>query len=593
MARWCTSPAGRQTHLSDNFKWLLIILFVVLARIASVTSYSDYFQENRSEDSFGRQFYIVLPVENSTRIRMVHNLRISSRSRDTVTVNVTRPGSSWAGKSVDIQAHIAGNITLDMAGPIRYPYNPNGITVQVKADDAISVWVVPGRGDFILDGYRAIPQEALGKNYASVLYPGAGGYTSEIVLFSPYDLSNNIYLAHARVNMTVTIDNKTSLLPSFINLPKMDSAKIASLSDLSGMGFVADEPISVVSMRMCRQTAPNPGPASQSCNSLIEEVPPLGAWGRSFVILPQVSPAPAKMQIRVVSGLNNTVVSILRPSGVLYQTWNMSDENIVKDVNVSSGVPLTLRSNKPILVTQFFTSGRKRLDYGAMLNVPPVEQFTNQTVVFPALNDTLFRNTLILITRCEHRKDITLDGEDITGQYQHSVVFTQELNHTVHGTYCTLNTTVKAGSHTLQLRKNANIGTAYSAILYGSAADQAYAYPVAADMREIVCNLVKRFDIELCDYYVPPDYIYSTSTSVPLGTSAPKSNGAPDHSVAIIVVLVVLSSLAALIVVVIVIGRCGRTKDGSRVTWSRLQNTGDIHYDVSIDGDDDVPMDSV
>lgn len=439
-------------------------------------------------------------------------------------VNVSRPDTKWKAPGITmIQPGIIANVTLNMKGPYRTPFNPNGIPIQIDAHDDIGVWVVLGRGDSILGGYRAIPIAALALHYVSVMYPSSN-YASEIVLFSPANESNGIYFYHQNADMGITIDNVTDAVhtvpdvPAMFTIPKMDSAKIvSSSSDLSGLKLSASEPILVTSGRNC-STSP------QACNDLMEQPAPMGTWGQSFVIVPQITNGPSILKLRIITAFltQNTTVSTYTSSGFLKENWTMNEEEVFKDIDVTAGRLFTIRATKPIMVTQFFTDKQRRLDYAAMANLPPVEQFTNRTVVFPAQNHHKFNNTLVVITRCEHRKDILLNNKDISNKYSSSVKFDLIQNSSVHGTYCIFNTTLLSGSHALKLRSNSNIGAAYSAIVYGAGTKEAYAYQVAADLQEIVCG-VDGGHVSLCEFYTPPDYV------TPSANETSKSKSDPNH----------------------------------------------------------------
>ncbi|XP_041456959.1 uncharacterized protein LOC121409177 [Lytechinus variegatus] len=562
---------------------------VVLLFSFAILQTSGYFDPSRSSDAFGRRFIVTLPIEADTSIRMIHNIYVSSRSSEIVQVSVSRPNTSWTIPNVAIQPGIVANITLNMAGTLRIPFNPNGIPIQIESQHDIGVWVIPGRGDSVLGGYRAIPMEALAQHYVSVMYPSSA-YSSEVILFNPLNESNEIKIYHQNTDMTITIDNVTSAvhaipdIPNLFTIPKVDSAKISSSSDLSGLKISAAKAMWVTSGRNCSRSP-------QACNDLLEQPTPLGAWGQSFVIVPQITIGPSIMKLRIITAFlhTNTTVSTYTTSGLLMENWTLTEKAVFKDINVTQGRLFTIRANKPIMVTQFYTDKQRRLDYAAMSNIPPVEQFTNRTVVFPAQNDRIFNNTLVVITRCEHRKDILLNNKDISNNYSVSVNFNSMQNSSVHGTYCVFNTTLVSGSnpgsHTLKLRSNANIGAAYSAIVYGVGTKAAYAYQVASDLQEIVCGM-EGGHVSLCEFYIPPDYITPSmnDTNNPTGGSEDTNNtNSHSHTIAVVIVLVILSSLAIIIVVIVVLGSCGKDK-GPRVAWRRLQNT-EMHYDPSYDED--------
>lgn len=245
--------------------------------------------------------------------------------------------------------------------------------LHVVADAPISVCAGNNRFQ-TTDTYLAFPADALGQAYRAVGYK----WLAE-------DLLSQFAVAAAEDNTTVTITpsmktktGNSAGIPFTVILNRGEVYQVISRfdptreGDLTGSLITADKPVALFSGHNCAYV---PDRLWKACNLLVEQLPPVDAWGKEFVV-----GAFAKLGssvIRVVAHRDGTEVfanggkvATLKAGEFYENVWLMNSTLI--------------KASEPILVVQY-AKGFSSLSAGGsnpdslgdpmMIVLPPVDQY--------------------------------------------------------------------------------------------------------------------------------------------------------------------------------------------------------------------------
>ena len=171
--------------------------------------------------------------------------------------------------------------------------------------------------------------------------------------------------------------------------------------DISGTRIIANKPISVFSGHECA----NVPLASEPCDILIEQLPPIDTWGTEVVTVPLrtrsgdvlkvfASQASTAVNIAYTNITNGTVTSF---SFTLHRNRfrELRDTSVVPTGAISDFA--LIQSNNPIAVFQFsrsYTTDNNVISDSFMLSVPPCEQYRNMYAVATAPFDPSIADTV-------------------------------------------------------------------------------------------------------------------------------------------------------------------------------------------------------
>ena len=170
--------------------------------------------------------------------------------------------------------------------------------------------------------------------------------------------------------------------------------------DISGTRIIANKPISVFSGHECA----NVPLASEPCDILIEQLPPIDTWGTEVVTVPLRTRSGDILKVfasQASTTVNVTYTNI--NSGTITSDSFTLDRNGFRELGDStmatgaiSGFAL-IQSNNPIAVFQFsrsFATDNIIVSDPFMLSVPPCEQYRNMYAVATAPFDPSIEGTV-------------------------------------------------------------------------------------------------------------------------------------------------------------------------------------------------------
>ena len=199
-------------------------------------------------------------------------------------------------------------------------------------------------------------------------------------------------------------------------LHRAETLLIKSVGDLTGTKVTSNRSISVFSGDQCT----NVPSGVRACDPIVEQLPPVEAWGRQFATVPLKTRMSFDV-FRVVAAEDNTMVNI---SCTLHNgtkgsadTYSLNESSFV-DVHISSTDYCWMEADKRILLLQFAVgqSADNVPSDPFMALVPAVSHYTN-SFTLPVVQSSMinFTHYLNIIIPTEHYQpdQIFLDGQSL------------------------------------------------------------------------------------------------------------------------------------------------------------------------------------
>ena len=313
------------------------------------------------------------------------NVLITTESTTNSTFSITRADGDVESIDTNVTSVLApadlalahNLITLD--GNTR----ENGILVTSNGAP-ISAVVYPYDFQGISDAFLALPchDTLMGSNYEyyAVAFKGveSSGIHSQIMLVGCRP-STNITITPTQ---TITIpsdlnggSNSVTLSPGqshsfFLN--SLETFLITSnTSDLTGTRIVSNKPLTVTSGSDCARVPQT----SNSCEYLVEQIPPTATWGYNFVLVP-FRGRETGQYYKVVTSQDNTVMKLTCKNDSLTRDITLSSAGDFSFFFTAADVYCSLESNGSIIVVQVALghSGDGKGD-PVMILVAPLDEF--------------------------------------------------------------------------------------------------------------------------------------------------------------------------------------------------------------------------
>ena len=425
-------------------------------------------------DSKGKDFWLTFPNNHSDQFHIASQLLYISSAVST-TGAVTIPGLSFS-RSFSVTPGAITTIGLPTnadLGPTSDVVTNKGI--HVTAQDAISVYGFSSELESS-DAFLGLPTDTLGTDYIVLSYSD-----SPVGSGRDYNGTEFAFVATAD-NTTVTVAPTISgLAPYQVHLNQGNTYQFQKTSgegDLSGTVITSDKPIGVFGGNELAEI-----PAGYTAaDYLVQELPPVKAWGREFATLPEATRANGDT-FRFLASADNTTVKIdgkvvaILDRGHFYETVLTQPSYVV--------------ANNPILVAQYANSYQYDGLTGdpSMMLIPPIEQFLADYTVITPDNVAVFNsnpliqfgpfpiNYINLVAPATDVGAITVDGQAVPVDQFTPIGTSSFYGAQVH---------VNAGAH------NLSGPAAFGAFVYGFASFDAYGYPAGMSLAPVatVANVV-------------------------------------------------------------------------------------------------------
>ena len=400
---------------------IIILIHYELCMIPSILSGFDH----------GRNEFCItfLPFPMSELIDQQVKLLITTPERVPVTFTISAPGMGYFDRA-----------TVDPGGVKEFIFN-NGADyalrnttdrskgIIVKAENEKQVFVYGAQElQRATDSFLVLPADDLGA--ISYTYIAAMMHSGDRL-----DLGNGLFDIHSLVGI-VSAENDTllTITPTQnvsigtetveagnsidITLARTETLLIAFVGDLTGTKVTSNRPISF----FCGDQCPYIPSSVPYCDQIVEQLPPVEAWGRQFA----TAPLKTRMSFdvfRFVASENTTTctvnISCVLSNGTqgYVDTFRLSEGGFA-DVQLRSTHFCWVEADKRILLLQFAVG--QTADYVPsdpfMALVPAVSHYTN-TFTLPVVDSSLndFTHYLNIIIPAEHYQpdQIFLDGQSL------------------------------------------------------------------------------------------------------------------------------------------------------------------------------------
>lgn len=408
---------------------VFLLVFTTACTLAAAV-----FGQTAGKDNLGKEFYVAFGPNqgqfNETKFSLYLTGPIAASGYVEVpALRFRRTFSTTPGQitTIDLPASDdPGSPTVEIRA---VQTRVEGMAVHVVSDTEIAVYGMSHKR-FSSDAFMAMPVDVLGTEYRAMCYPSSA--------FDDTPGEFWVIAVQDSTNMTITPTATTSTgspagQPIKVLLNRGDVYLVTGImgiigNDLTGSLIESELPIAVFSGHE-RTEIPNgarnrdPEDPSEflqtSRDHLVEQLPPVSAWGDSALVIPFAT-ADNPDLVRIVSAEDSNTVTI---NGTTTVTLNAGK---FYEINVLQG-PASISATNPILVGQYMHTSEFGLDNGfqvdprnpaygdpALALVYPVEQFAKSYTFISVVNNRAFTGNFVnVVVEQAGITSMQLDGQSI------------------------------------------------------------------------------------------------------------------------------------------------------------------------------------
>ena len=270
--------------------------------------------------------------------------------------------------SKTVQIHKPTEVEIPIEFEVQTPQQRyNGIRVTTSSDKPIVVYGLSYRSGSsgIFAALPCTPQDVTEYEYYGVTFDGV--------------------ISHSAYTLFVGCENNTVIRVGSltIHLNEMETYIHQDSYGLTGTRVTSNKPISFISGHQCNSIPTG----VKYCDQLVEQLPNTALWGKEFLTAPLFGRTAPDIYI-VVSYLPSTVTTMVcsNSSNTTVITISQFPRNH-RVVTIPGHAYCSIESNNPVLVVQFASGGTadNTSSDPFMMNIPPIDQYTNKyVVVIPA-----------------------------------------------------------------------------------------------------------------------------------------------------------------------------------------------------------------
>ena len=310
---------------------------------------------------------------------------------------------------------------------------------------------------YTTDGFLLIPKKSLGYEYIAVGYESLGmdlGLRSIVSIAAAYDNTEIV------ITPNETSYGHTNHIPFTVTLNRGEIYAFGA-RDVTGTHIRSTYPVSVTSGH---NRAYVPTGFNTSMDHLVENIPPIVTWGKSYIAVPFAKKS--SDLFRVVSSQDGTVVKfngveeVRLSKGEVYET-------ITGEIN-------HIETSNPCMVAQYMLTSSWDNVQGSdpmLVILPSVEQY-KQEYIFTALSksENAQDNYVNVTIPTEAIATLQLDGNDVNSSLFSQVADTA---------FSAAQIKIASGSHTIKAAKPFGI------VVYGMGDYESYGYIGGSDFKFI------------------------------------------------------------------------------------------------------------
>ena len=394
-------------------------------------------------DTMGKEFWLAFE-QNYDNTGVTHDLFVTGREASSGIVEIpglafSAPFTVTPGQMTTVLLPSTTSVTTNDGTEDR------GVHLTVTSGGDVAVYGL-SRKQYTTDAYVGLPVDMLGEEHLVLSYPalGSDSNASQFAVVAAYDNTT------ITITPSVTTGSHTGGEQYQVTLALGQVYQLANTGtgDLTGSVVTSDHPVAVFSGNASAQV-----PVGTSyVDHLIEQIPTVALWGRSFVTVPLAGRTGGDT-FRVLASMDNTEVWI---GGTLVTTLGRGQ--FYETISTSA---MSIEASAPVLIGQYAnghtydnTTGDPFLSL-----VPPVEQYGNDYTL--STPESGFDSHYINIWGPARVGSVLLDGQPIAAD-QFTAVGTSG--------YVYARIPVSGGTH--QVKSDIPVGV----MIYGWTADDSYGY---------------------------------------------------------------------------------------------------------------------
>ena len=229
--------------------------------------------------------------------------------------------------------------------------------------------------------------------------------------------------------------------------------------DLTGTEIVANKPLAVYSGHECA-TVPN---GKRFCDQIVEQIPPVSALGKQYIVSSFAERLGGAI-VKIIGTYSPTTVNVTCNENTRTLLLQSSQSH---QFTTPDDKACYISSTQPVLVAQLSTGGDGELAGDpSMVIVPPIERFSNKSVIYSFPNDPALKHHINFIASesSVNSNSITIDGNPIA---KTDIIHVPGDN----PSFVVARVAVTGGIHQL-----ASTSVRFGVVAYGSAPSNGYAY---------------------------------------------------------------------------------------------------------------------
>jgi hypothetical protein len=323
-------------------KKFILSVFIVLSFLLS--SFGLTGNAHAAQDSKGTEFWLIFMQNYSGDST---NLQLFITSDVDTSGKVEIPGLTWS-QAFTVTADTTTTVNI----PISAMLSTNGIHnkgIHLTAEDEVTVYGL-NQIQYTTDAYLSLPIDVLNVKYFVLAYEGWD--SEEFAIVAPYDNTSVEYTIPGDATQTIMLNQGEA----FFHLG----------TGATGTYIESNKPVGVFGGHHCV----NIPPGYSACDHIVEQLPPLAAWGKTFYTVPLATRTNGDT-FRILASADGTAVII---NGAPVATLNAGEfhERIINGLSV-------IETSEPVLVAQY-SNGSSYDGVTSdpfMMIVPPIEQALN------------------------------------------------------------------------------------------------------------------------------------------------------------------------------------------------------------------------
>lgn len=463
------------------------LLFILLQLSCLLISFGALASDER-KTSTGKEFIFSFSPNNNATTEL--SLMISSEFETSGAVSIPR-----------IKTNIFFEVKPGEVTRVVIPYQmanlPRGVKsdygISVTSEDPITIYGL-NRQLKHTDAFLALPIDALGSAYYAIGYYGStSANPSQAAIVGVHDDTTIEIVSPARTSSAQANVKQT------IKLNKMETFLLSAYStsnDITGTKITSDKPIAVTSGSKCSII---PKELTNGCDHLVEMLPPVNSWGKSFITYPLETRKKGDL-IRILAGEDETEIVV---NGRLVKTLNAGG---YFDLMPSNEFNL-INTSKPSLVAQYALTTLYDGVVGDpfMMLIPPVEQSLS-SYTFATSDQNIESHYINVVIRTTGIETLILDG---------SVILPTMFTLIGDGVYSAAKIKIDSGTHSIKA------SIPFALYVYGFGDYESYGYPggmatevinvSTVDYRDVrVVSTLGQFgiDLDVNSFSVEPSRVY-------------------------------------------------------------------------------------